>query len=323
MTAITVSDLRRTFIKQGARKGWLKREPSTEFVAVDGISFEIERGERVAFIGPNGAGKSTTLKMLTGILHPTAGDASVMGMVPWQEREQLALRLGIVFGQRSQLWGSLPARDSLSLLARIYGLSDSEAVKRLDELAELFRISHLLEQPVQRMSLGQRMRCEIAAALLHAPDVLFLDEPTIGLDVTAKALLRDHLKELATRDDLTVMLTSHDMGDIEEICPRVIIIDHGKLLMDGTIAELKAQYLTHKTLDLVTGEEAPVFDHPGVRIVSSDRHNLGLSVDLREVEMGAVVAAAVAALDVKDMRIEDMPLERLIARLFADREDAA
>lgn len=323
MLAVRTEGLKRSFMKRGARTGWLSRAPSEEFVAVDGISFAIERGERVAFIGPNGAGKSTTLKMLTGILHPTAGTAEVMGMTPWEQREDLARKLGIVFGQRSQLWGSLPARDSLTLLGRIYGLSADQAEKRLDELAELFRIAHLLEQPVQRLSLGQRMRCEIAAALLHGPEVLFLDEPTIGLDVTAKALLRDHLKELALRDDLTVMLTSHDMGDIEEICPRVIIIDHGKLLMDGTIAELKARHLTHKTLELVTGEESPAFDHPGIRTIGQDRHNLTLSVDIREVEMGAAIAAVLAALDIKDMRIEEMPLETLIRRLFADREEAA
>jgi ABC-2 type transport system ATP-binding protein len=188
--------------------------------AVDGISFEIAAGERVAIIGPNGAGKSTTLKILSGILEPTAGSARVFDLTPWKERKALAYRIGVVFGQRSQLWAELPARDSFALLQRIYDQDKATFARRLDALVERFALGDLLAQPVQRMSLGQRMRCEIVASLLHAPDLLFLDEPTIGLDITAKAAIRDFITEQAGSEGQTVVLTSHDTRDIELVCDR-------------------------------------------------------------------------------------------------------
>jgi ABC-2 type transport system ATP-binding protein len=200
--------------------------------AVAGVSFEIAAGERVAIIGPNGAGKSTTLKMLSGVLEPTAGAARVFGLVPWKERRALAYRIGVVFGQRSQLLGELPARDSFALLRRIYDQDERAFAERLGRLVEQFGLAELLDQPVARLSLGQRMRCEITASLLHAPQLLFLDEPTIGLDITAKAAIRDFVTEHARDEGRTVVLTSHDMRDIELVCERVIVINQGRIVVD-------------------------------------------------------------------------------------------
>lgn len=225
------------------------------FTAVDGISFTIEAGERVAFIGPNGAGKSTTLKMLAGLLYPTSGSARVAGYVPWDERRRLSFDIGIVFGQRSQLWYQLCVRDSFDLLAKIYGLEPQCYRARAAHVAEVLRIGAFLDAPVRSLSLGQRMRCEIAAALLHGPKVLFLDEPTIGLDVTAKALLREHLRHLAEAEDTVILLTSHDVGDIEQICERVILVNHGRVLVDQPLEALRASFPVERR---VTIEHVPL-----------------------------------------------------------------
>ncbi|MBM3534649.1 MAG: ATP-binding cassette domain-containing protein [Alphaproteobacteria bacterium] len=232
--AILVENLAKSFRTRSARRlrDLFSAMPVAEVHAVRGISFSIRPGERVAFIGPNGAGKSTTLKMLTGILTPSAGHAWVAGFVPWEERQKLARRIGILFGQRSQLWYHLPVRDSLRLIARIYGLERHPAEARLSRLAKTLAIEALLDRPVSQLSLGQRLRCEIAAALMHAPPILLLDEPTIGLDVSAKASLRDHLIELSAEEGTTILLTSHDTGDIERICERALVIDRGLLLLD-------------------------------------------------------------------------------------------
>jgi ABC-2 type transport system ATP-binding protein len=236
---------------QGLTKTF-RRSDGRVFTAVDHIDFGIDAGERVAFIGPNGAGKSTTLKMLTGLLYPSSGSARVAGFVPWAERSRLAYEIGIVFGQRSQLWYHLRVRDSFALLGKIYGLDAGTYRARTAELAEVLRIGDLLESPVKSLSLGQRMRCEIAAALLHRPKILFLDEPTIGLDVTAKALLREHLKHLAEAEDTVIVLTSHDTGDIEEICARVILVNHGRVLLDQPLATLRSTLLREQRLPLET-----------------------------------------------------------------------
>ncbi len=311
---VTVDGLTKSF----ARKG------TDSFTAVDSVSFSIAPGERVAFIGPNGAGKSTTLKMLTGILYPTGGHAEVAGHVPWAERQALALRIGVVFGQRSQLWYHLPARDSFDLIARMYAIPDQDYARRLDHVVDVLRIGHLIGQPVKSLSLGQRMRCEIAGSLLHGPSVLFLDEPTIGLDVTAKALLREHLKHLAQAEDTTIVLTSHDTGDIEEICERVILINNGRILLDRPLEALRAEFLTAKQVVLVTDEEAPdlVFDDDmaGVELAARDRHRLTLRVDTAKTRVDRVVAEALAGLSVRDLTIEAAPLESIILRLYGDQQ---
>jgi ABC-2 type transport system ATP-binding protein len=301
-------------------QGLTKRFPTSSresFTAVDHIGFAISPGERVAFIGPNGAGKSTTLKMLTGILYPSSGSARVAGFVPWAERRRLAHEIGIVFGQRSQLWYHLKLRDSFDLLARIYGLEHDVYRARAAQVTDVLRIGRLLDQPVKSLSLGQRMRCEIAAALLHRPKILFLDEPTIGLDVTAKALLREHLKHLAEADDTVILLTSHDTGDIEQICERVVLINHGRLLLDQPLETLRSAFLTSKRITLVTEEESPAAP-TGATIVERGAHRLVLSLDGRGESVDKVVAEALRRLTVRDLTIENAPLESIIRDLYGD-----
>lgn len=214
--------------------------PQIETVrAVNDLSFTIQPGERVAFIGPNGAGKSTTIKILSGILHPTAGRVEVGGFAPSRDRSKLAHIIGTVFGQRSQLWYHLPAADTFELLSYVYDIDRDDYKNRIRELVDRFQIDDLLRQPVRQMSLGQRMRCEIVASLLHRPKILFLDEPSIGLDVDAKTIIRDLIREASVQDGVTILLTSHDTGDMEKVCERAIIIDHGQLVSDSSVDELR------------------------------------------------------------------------------------
>jgi ABC-2 type transport system ATP-binding protein len=228
--------------------------PLTDTVqAIDGLSFSIAPGERVAFIGPNGAGKSTTLKVLAGILRPDAGEVRVLGFVPSDDRRRLAFQVGTVFGQRSQLWYQLPPRDTFELLGRVYEIDRRQHRRRVETLTKLFELDALLDTPVRHLSLGERMRCEIAASLLHSPRLLFLDEPTIGLDVSAKAAIRELLKTESERERVTLLLTSHDTGDIERVCTRVIVINHGRLLWDGPVAALRSAVIGNRALD-----EAPL-----------------------------------------------------------------
>ena len=248
-TAIEVQELTKSFRARQPRGPGIRARiadvvapRSRDVHAVERISFRIAAGERVAFIGPNGAGKSTTLKILAGILHPTSGHVTVGGLVPWRDRHELGFTIGTVFGQRSQLWYQLTPRDTLELLARVYELPRAVWRARLDALVDAFALHGLLDRPVRQLSLGQRMRCEVAASLLHAPRVLFLDEPTIGLDVTAKATIRELLSHRSREEGTTLLLTSHDSGDIEQVCDRVLIIHRGRILLDATVAELRRRY---------------------------------------------------------------------------------
>lgn len=294
------------------------RKRAEPFTAVDNINFSIAAGERVAFIGPNGAGKSTTLKMLTGILYPTAGRASVARFVPWEQRQKLAREIGIVFGQRSQLWYHLPVRESFDLLSKIYDIDRTAYKARVAHIVAILQIGDLIAQPVKSLSLGQRMRCEIAASLLHRPKILFLDEPTIGLDVTAKALLREHLKHLADTEETTIMLTSHDTGDIEEICSRVILINHGQILLDKPLRDLRSEFLSNKQITLVTGEEHPHADFDGAVVVSRDHHRITLSVDQTRHPIDKVLSGALSQLSIRDVTIENAPLETIIRDLYGE-----
>jgi ABC-2 type transport system ATP-binding protein len=288
-----------------------------DVVAVDGISFRIEPGERVAFVGPNGAGKSTTIKMLTGILHPTDGTASVLGCVPWRDRRKLAYRLGTVFGQRTQLWYHLPAADTFRLLGFVYDQDEAVHARRLGELVELFGIGELLKKPVRQLSLGERMRCEIVASLLHAPEVLFLDEPTIGLDVSAKAVIRDLIRDTSRRDGSTVLLTSHDTGDMERVCDRVIVINHGRLLLDLPVSELRSHYIRRKVVTLLTAEPDVTLDLPGLSVLSREPHRTVLEVDVEKTPVEQVVQAAMAASRLRDLTVEDPPMEEIVQAIYA------
>ncbi|NLF14842.1 MAG: ATP-binding cassette domain-containing protein [Anaerolineaceae bacterium] len=326
MAAIDVNQLRKTFVsreKQQGLQGSLRslfRPVYREVEAVVGISFAVEQGERVAFIGPNGAGKSTTIKMLVGILHPTSGEARVLGKVPWRERERLAYEIGAVFGQKSQLWYHLPPQDSFDLLARIYELPAADYRRRLAQLVELFEISDYLASPVRKLSLGERMRCEIAASLLHKPHVLFLDEPTIGLDVVVKQRIRDLILELNQQEQVTVFLTSHDAGDVEALCKRAMVINHGHVIFDGRVSTLKRDYLHHKTISLKLGEAWQGFELPGVELLKQKGYGVKLRVDTRTAPIESVIGQLLACYSIADINVDNPPMEEIIARIYEQAE---
>lgn len=311
--AVELEELRKTFVvKYG--KG-LKREKK-EVCAVDSISLKVEEGQSVAFVGPNGAGKSTTIKMLTGILNPTSGQARVLGFVPWKERTKLTKSIGAVFGQRSQLWYHLPPRDTFELLARIYNIDKSRFLERRDQLIERFEMSEFLDIQVRKLSLGQRMRAEVAASLLHFPRVLFLDEPTIGLDVIARQELRDLIREWNQEEGLTVFLTSHDAGDIETVAKRVVIINHGKLVLDDKVSKVKRHYLGSKVLRVKFRAEPQAINIKGVEVVKSSYHAMKLQVDTTQAQIDDVVKEIIHAAPVADITIENPPLEDIIAHIY-------
>jgi ABC-2 type transport system ATP-binding protein len=286
-----------------------------ELVAVESVSFRIEHGERVAFVGPNGAGKSTTIKMLSGILHPSGGSARVLGLVPWQDRKQLCYRIGTVFGQRSQLFYHLPAADSFALLRHVYDQDAVQFERRRAALVDAFGVAPYLHKPVRQLSLGERMRCELIASLLHAPEILLLDEPTIGLDVSAKAAVRELVRNESLRYGRTLLLTSHDTADMERVCERVIMIHHGRVLLDQPVHSLRS-LIKRKRLCIQTAEAAASLSMTGVRVVSSANHRLELEVDLCATEVEAVVQAILRATQVKDLTIEDPPLDEIVQSIY-------
>jgi ABC-2 type transport system ATP-binding protein len=288
--------------------------------AVDALSLVVEPGERVAFIGPNGAGKSTTLKMLSGILHPDSGEATVLDCVPWRDRSRLAYRVGTVFGQRSQLWYHLPPRDTFALLARVYEVDPRVHRERLAALVEAFDLGPCLDTPVRQLSLGQRMRAEIAASLLHAPRILFLDEPTIGLDVSAKAAIRALLRAHSNAGDATLLLTSHDTGDIERVCERAVIIHQGRLLWDGAIDDLRRRYMTSRRVTLWSEAESLSLDLPGVRVLAARPYYTELELMPGTTPVGVLVDAASRQGLLHDLAIEDTPLDDVIRHLYAEAE---
>lgn len=318
--SIVVTDLRKSF--QAKRKTgktlFGNRYEKIAVEAVKGISFTIHRGERVAFIGPNGAGKSTTLKMLSGILYPTSGYAIVAGLVPWQDRRKLAYKIGLVFGQRSQLWYHLPVIQSFDLLGKIYGLEDAAYAAQRDRLTRLFHLEPLLTQPVKSLSLGQRMRCEIAASLLHDPEILFLDEPTIGLDVTTKAELRDHLRVISETQGTTIILTSHDTDDIEEVCERVILINHGEKLIDMSLDGMRRKYLRQKQMRLTTAKENPVLRMPDGIVIKTEPHALTVDINPEIMSVAQVMTQALQTLTIHDVSISDQDLEEVIRHIYKE-----
>ncbi len=312
--------------------------------AVKPISFSLEPGEVLAFIGPNGAGKSTTIKMLTGILYPSGGQAQVLGLTPWRQRRALAFHIASVFGQKSQLWYHLPPQDTFNLLARIYELDMNEYRKRRDFLIDVFDIQDYLRTPARKLSLGERMRCELAAALLHKPSVLFLDEPTIGLDVIAKQRIRELIGHLNVEEGVTVFLTSHDAGDIEQVCRRAIVINHGEIILDGPVAKMKRDYLKVKTVDLLLEEPAhtllktdaasgkqrlsiqlassiheEILATEGVQVLKVKGHGLKLEIDTSRAPLEPIIAAIMQHCHILDMTIADPPMEEIIAKIYGEK----
>jgi ABC-2 type transport system ATP-binding protein len=255
--------------------------------------------------------------MLSGVLEPTSGTAEVLGLTPWRQRRALAYGIGVVFGQRSQLWDELPARDAFALLRRIYDQDADTFRRRLGELTERFGLADLLDQPVQRLSLGQRMRCEITASLLHGPRLLFLDEPTIGLDITAKAAIRDFIREQSRQSGQTVVLTSHDTRDIELVCERVIVINEGRLVVDQPVAELRRKFLGRKVVTIRSAAPDMAVDLPGVCRRPSEAHTTVLEVDTTRIRIEQVIATALAQGGIDDVAIEDPPMEDVIHEIYA------
>lgn len=302
----------------GALKG-LFCSKTTELDAIVELSFSISRGERVAFIGPNGAGKSTTIKMLTGILHPTSGYMEVLGLIPWEKRTALGYKIGTVFGQRTQLWYHLPPSDTFELLSKIYEMDSAVYKKHLSELVDAFEISGLLHKPVRQLSLGERMRCEIVASLLHAPRILFLDEPTIGLDINAKLKIRSLLNKLSKEQGTTLFLTSHDTADIEQVCDRVIVLDKGRIVLDSSLRELKKTYVRKKVLNLTTDAERLSLNLPGVEILKNADYHFVCEVNLAQTPIDSVIQEALKLTTLKDVTIEDPSMEEIIRNLYAGR----
>ena len=286
--------------------------------AVDGISFSIATGEFVGFIGPNGAGKSTTVKMLTGVLEPTSGDVRVAGRVPRRERIAHVAHIGVVFGQRTQLWWDLPVIESYELLRHVYRVDGAAYRRQLDRLVQLLEIGPLLDTPVRKLSLGQRMRCELAAALVHSPDLIFLDEPTIGLDVVAKETIRTFLAAENRERGTTVLLTTHDLSDIERLCPRMLLIDHGNVVYDGAVEQIRRTLGRERRLRVDFDGAAPdvVPDH--IEIEERAPQRLVLRFDRTVVAAHDLITWLAARTPIADLVLEETPIERIVAAIYRD-----
>jgi ABC-2 type transport system ATP-binding protein len=325
---VVVEDLVKTFRVAERKKGMLgaltgvvtRRHRTVR--ALDGVSFTLEAGELVGYIGPNGAGKSTTVKVLSGILVPDSGRCEVMGRVPFRDRIEHVRRIGVVFGQRTQLWWDLPVIESLELLRDIYRVPAADYRRTRDELIELLSLRPLLDTPVRQLSLGQRMRCDLAAALLHSPPMLFLDEPTIGLDAVAKLAVRDFVKRLNRERGVTVILTTHDMDDIEELCRRVVVIGRGRILCDGTLDDLRLRVRRERRLIVDLDDGVERVDDPDAEVIRRDGPRFHLSFDPARVAPADLIGRIAARYPVRDLFVENPPIEEIVAELYATEGQA-
>jgi ABC-2 type transport system ATP-binding protein len=323
MAQIRVANLTKTFRVAQRRAGlWgaftgLVRRTYRDIHALTGIDFSIEEGELVGYIGPNGAGKSTTVKILSGILVPTSGHCEVNGLIPWKQRVQHVQNIGVVFGQRTQLWWDLPVVESFEVLQAIYRIPTAVFRQNRDRLIELLQLHELLDIPVRQLSLGQRMRSDLAAALLHGPRLLFLDEPTIGLDAVSKLAVRDFIKMLNRDDGVTVILTTHDMDDIEALCQRVMVISRGKIVSDGSLQALRATVNNERRLIVDLANAHEVVEEPAARVVERHGRRVELAFDPREVSPAQLISRIAAKYAIQDLFVEHPPIERIIAELYA------
>ena len=320
MSYIEVDELSKTFtVRKKREKGKLLREKSVVH-ALNHISFSVERGELLGYIGPNGAGKSTTVKILSGILTPDGGNVTVGGMVPWKERKQHVRRIGVVFGQRSQLWWDVPILDSFSLLKDIYRVPEQEYEKRLKELTDALDLSDILRTPLRLLSLGQRRRAELCGSLLHRPELLFLDEPTIGLDAVSKLALRDFLREENEKNGTTIMLTTHDMEDIAALCPRVMVLGHGNKLYDGTLPDLLSRYDTQRVMTVrYEGTEVLPALLPGCE-TAREGDAFRIVYDQRKIPTAQLIAQLQGAGAIREWTAQPQNVDHLIAAMYREMD---
>jgi ABC-2 type transport system ATP-binding protein len=329
MPAIVVEGLRKSYRVAERRTGafaGLRSFVRPRYRTVDalaGVSFSMERGELVGYIGPNGAGKSTTVKVLAGILVPDGGRVDVLGRVPWRERVAHVSRIGVVFGQRTQLWWDLPVADSFELLRDIYRVRGADYRRALDELVAMLELAPLLSVPVRQLSLGQRMRCDLAAALLHAPDLLFLDEPTIGLDAVSKLAVRRFIQQLNKERGVTVILTTHDMDDIESLCSRVLLLANGRLLSDGPLSALRATVTDERWLIVDLKDPAAQIEDPAAQVIRREGDRVTLRFDPAAVSTAELIGRVTGSYAVRDLLVQHPPIEEIIARLYADKAIAS
>ena len=320
MSYIEVNNLRKTFtVRKKREKGKFFREKEI-FEALQGISFVVEKGELVGYIGPNGAGKSTTVKILSGILTPESGEAKVGGRIPWKERKEYVKHIGVVFGQRSQLWWDVPIVDSYSLLKDIYRIPEKDYKDRMDELVEALQLEKLLRTPLRLLSLGQRMRAELCGSLLHRPELLFLDEPTIGLDAVSKLALRDFLKWENKEHGTTIMLTTHDMEDIAELCSRVMVLGHGQKLFDGNLKDLLEKYDTVRTVTVKYNTTEPKLELPeGAQIIKKDGE-IRITYTPSEIPTANMLELLQRAGNINEMTLESENIDHLIAAMYKEMD---
>ncbi len=321
MKIIEVKNLKKEFrIKEKEKgiKGSIKSifKPKYKTVkAVNDISFSVEKGEVVAFIGPNGAGKSTTIKMLTGILYPSDGEILVNDLNPSIDRKKLAYKIGTVFGQKEQLWTHLTPYDNFKFFAAIYDIPKDEVDKRIEDLVKTFELEKIINTPVRNLSLGQRIRCEIVAALIHKPEILFLDEPTIGLDPVVKENIRKLIKKMNKEYETTIFLTSHDIGDIEKLCKRVVIINNGKIILDDTMTNIKYHYMNKKIIELKLKENIKLEEKDGMKVLKSKNENLKIELDNEKVKVNDLMKM-IDGEKIIDINISSVPLEEIITQIY-------
>ena len=324
MLAIQVTDLAKTYRVYRKKEGLLAsisglfRREYNNVNAVAGVSFEVERGEMLAFLGPNGAGKTTTLKLLSGLIHPTSGAATVLGYVPWKRENAYRRRFSLVMGQKNQLWWDLPAQESFRLHKEIYGIESARFEARKDELTDLLEVKHLVGQPVRELSLGERMRMELIAALLHSPEVLLLDEPTIGLDVVSQRKVQDFLRYYQQEQKITVLLTSHYMKDVEALCKRAVVINQGDIVHDGPLEEIVDRFSKHKIIELQFDGAVPegLESYGTVLQVQAPR----VKLEVPRQDISKILTSLLANHSIEDLGVHERPLEEVIAELFTSHK---
>ncbi len=322
MSLIEVENLRKTFriaVRKGGAFGSIRTlfaRDYREVRAVDDVSFHLQRGEMVGYIGPNGAGKSTTIKMLTGILVPSGGHLLIDGRVPSQQRIEHVRRIGVVFGQRTQLWWDLPTVDSFELLRYVYKIPEQRWRENLRSFTELLDLGPFLDTPVRQLSLGQRLRADLAAALLHEPSILFLDEPTIGLDVVAKERIRQFLTHVNREDGITVVLTTHDLDDITRLCKRVVLIDRGRVMYDGALETLRTRFGRQRTLVVDLDGDVDVIDVPTAEVIRREGPRIWLRFDRNTTTAAALIGAVSARYPVRDLTVEEPAIEGIVRHIY-------